>query len=183
VRNLITDRFSGFSRSVNVYSLLNSWYWTGAHEKHIAAHHSAQISTAYSFSYPCRQDLVLNDPSIRFNVLISSTGKCFYTDNSLILILKISTISRDSAVGTETGYGLDDRGVRVRVPVRASIFSSPRRPDRFCSPPSLLSNGYRGLFPREVKRPESEADHSPATSAEVKKTCIYTSTSSYVFMA
>jgi hypothetical protein len=28
------------------------------------------------------------------------------------------------------------------------IFSSPRRPDRLWDPPSLLSNGYRLLFPR-----------------------------------
>jgi hypothetical protein len=36
--------------------------------------------------------------------------------------------SRDSVA---TGYGLDDQGgAGVRVPVRSSIFSSPRRPDR-----------------------------------------------------
>jgi hypothetical protein len=45
--------------------------------------------------------------------------------------------SRDSA----TGYGLDDRGVVVRVPVGSRIFSSPRWPDRLWSPPSLLFNG------------------------------------------
>jgi hypothetical protein len=56
--------------------------------------------------------------------------------------------SRDSAVGIATGYGLDDRGVGVRSPVGVRIFSSPRRPDRFWGPPSLLSNGYRVLFPR-----------------------------------
>jgi hypothetical protein len=31
--------------------------------------------------------------------------------------------SRDSAVGIATCYGLDDRGVGVRVPVGAKIFS------------------------------------------------------------
>jgi hypothetical protein len=54
--------------------------------------------------------------------------------------------SRDSEVGIATGYGLDDRGVGVRVPVGARIFSSPRRPDRLWGPSNLLSNGYRGLF-------------------------------------
>jgi hypothetical protein len=34
-----------------------------------------------------------------------------------------------------------------------------------------------------VKRQEREADHSPATSAEVEKTWIYTSARRYAFMA
>jgi hypothetical protein len=34
-----------------------------------------------------------------------------------------------------------------------------------------------------VKWSEREADHSPSTSAEVKKTWIYTSTPPYTFMA
>jgi hypothetical protein len=38
------------------------------------------------------------------------------------------------------------RRVRLRVPVGSRIFSSPRRPDRLWGPPSLLSNGYRGLL-------------------------------------
>jgi hypothetical protein len=38
--------------------------------------------------------------------------------------------SRDSVVGIATGYGLDDRGVGVRVPVWSRIFSSPLLPDR-----------------------------------------------------
>jgi hypothetical protein len=55
--------------------------------------------------------------------------------------------SRDSVVGIATGYGLDGRGVGVRVPVEARFFSSSRRPDRLWVPLNLLSNGYRGLFP------------------------------------
>jgi hypothetical protein len=57
---------------------------------------------------------------------------------------QVATGSRDSVVGIATGYGLDDRGVEVRVLVGSRIFSSPRRPDRLCGPPNLLSNGYRG---------------------------------------
>jgi hypothetical protein len=55
--------------------------------------------------------------------------------------------SLDIAVVVTTGYGLDDRGVGVRVPVGSRIFSSPSRPDRLWGPPCLLSNGYWG-FPR-----------------------------------
>jgi hypothetical protein len=56
-------------------------------------------------------------------------------------------VNWDSAVGIATGYGLDYRGVGLRVPVGARIFSSPCRSDRLWGPLNL-SNGYRGLFPR-----------------------------------
>jgi hypothetical protein len=91
--------------------------------------------------------------------------------------------SRDSAVGIATGYGLDNRGVGVRVTVGSRIFSSPCRPDRLWGPPNLLSNGYRGALSPGVKRAGREADHSPPTSAEFKKMWIYTSTPPYAFMA
>jgi hypothetical protein len=47
-----------------------------------------------------------------------------------------------------TGYELDDRGVGVRVPVGARIFTSPSLSDWLWSPPSLLYNGQLRLFPR-----------------------------------
>jgi hypothetical protein len=46
-----------------------------------------------------------------------------------------------------TGYGMDDQGVVVRVPIASRIFSSQRLPDRFWGLPGLLSNRYGGLFP------------------------------------
>jgi hypothetical protein len=87
-----------------------------------------------------------------------------------------------SSVGIATGYGLDDWWVGVRVPVGSRIFSSSRRPDRLCGSPNLLSKGYRGSFPG-IKRSGLEADHSPPTSAEIKKKWIYTSAPPYAFMA
>jgi hypothetical protein len=87
--------------------------------------------------------------------------------------------SGDTAVGIAMGYGLDDRGVGVRVAVGSRIFSSPCRPDRPWGPiqwvPGALSPGVKG--------PGREADHSPPTSTEVKKMWIYTSTPLYAFMA
>jgi hypothetical protein len=77
-------------------------------------------------------------------------------------------MSRDSVVGIATGYGLDNRGVSVRVPVEARFFTSLRRPDQLWGAPNL-SNGYRGLFPREVKRHGGEADLSPPASAKSRK--------------
>jgi hypothetical protein len=48
------------------------------------------------------------------------------------------TWRRESSVGIATGYGLDDQGTGVRVPVGSSIFTSPYRPDRLWGPPNLL---------------------------------------------
>jgi hypothetical protein len=46
----------------------------------------------------------------------------------------------DSSVGIALGYGLDDRGSRVRFPAGLEFFTSPPHPERFWGPPSLLSN-------------------------------------------
>jgi hypothetical protein len=89
-------------------------------------------------------------------------------------VICVSLKDEDSAGGIATGYRLDDQGIGVRVPVG----SSPQRPDRLRSSQCVsraLSSG--------VKRLGCEADHSPPTSAEVKKIWIYTSTPPYAFMA
>jgi hypothetical protein len=94
----------------------------------------------------------------------------------LNLQISVVTTCRGSSVGIATGYGLDDCGVGVRVPVGSRIFSMSSRPALgFTQPPIQLVPG--------VKRPGREAYHSPPASAEVKKMWIYTFTLPYAFMA
>jgi hypothetical protein len=52
--------------------------------------------------------------------------------------------SPDSAVGIVTGYGMDDRGVGVKVPVGSIIFSPLRRPDRLGDHPASCPMGTGG---------------------------------------
>jgi hypothetical protein len=53
-----------------------------------------------------------------------------------LVILNVKEKYRITQSVQRLGYGLDDRGSRIRFPARNS-----------CDPPSLLSNGYQGLFP------------------------------------
>jgi hypothetical protein len=77
----------------------------------------------------------LSYPSIRHHHLL-------FFFHFLFIILG----SRDSSVGIVTGYGLDDRGVGVRIPVGSRIFCSPQCPHRLLGPPSY-SMGIGDYFP------------------------------------
>jgi hypothetical protein len=100
---------------------------------------------------PARKaDLIAICEPRRLTTLWASTG-CYsdgFNNRNKRIQYDTVAIPRDSAVGTATGYELDDRGVGIRVPVGAKLFSSPQHLDRLKVPPSFLSNGYRGLFPR-----------------------------------
>jgi hypothetical protein len=61
------------------------------------------------------------------------------------------------------------------------LFSTSSRPALGTTQPPI--QWVPGALSPGVKRPAAEADHSPQTSAKVKKTWIYTSTPPYVFIA
>jgi hypothetical protein len=80
-----------------------------------------------------------------------------------------------------TGCRLDDRGVRVRVPVGSKVFSISSRPALGLTQTPI--QWVTGALSPEVKQPGREADHSAPTSVEVKKIWIYTSTPPYALRA
>jgi hypothetical protein len=81
-------------------------------------------------------------------------------------IMFLDIIHRDSSVGIATGYGLDDRGVGVRVSVRSNFSLLHVVQTGSGVHPASYPIGTKDSFPG-VKRPGREADHSPPTSAEV----------------
>jgi hypothetical protein len=77
--------------------------------------------------------------------------------------------SRDSSVGIALGYGLDDRGSRVRFSAEAENFSLHHRVQNGSGAhPVSYPTGTRGFFPG-VKRLGREADQSLPSSAEVEE--------------
>jgi hypothetical protein len=79
-------------------------------------------------------------------------------------ILKWFQLICFSSVGIALGYGLDDRGSRVRFPAGTGNFSLHHRVQNGSGAhPASYPMGTRGCFP------EGEADHSPPSSAEVKE--------------
>jgi hypothetical protein len=75
---------------------------------------------------------------------------------------------RDSSLGTETSYGLDDRGGRSSSPGRVKNFYLHVVQAGSGVHTTSYAMGTRDSFPG-VKRARREADHSPPAGAEVKK--------------
>jgi hypothetical protein len=84
-------------------------------------------------------------------------------------------MSRDIVVGITAGYGLDERGFGFRVPVGTRIFFMSSRLSLVYNQPPF--QWVPGAPSPGVKRPGREIDHSPPTSAGVKKIWIYFSSS------
>jgi hypothetical protein len=102
-----------------------------------------------------------------------------------INIFKYEAISgsQDSVVGIATGLWVGRPKGRSSSPgmVKNFLFSTSSIPA--LGPTKNPIQWVPGAFSLGVKRPGSKADHTPPTSAEVKKMWIYTSTPPYPFMA
>jgi hypothetical protein len=109
--------------------------------------------------------------SVMYNIVMGGFIICVYYK---IILMKMS---RDSSVGIATGYGLEDQGGGSSSPGRVNIFCFS-----ISSRPALGSTQRPIKWVPGVKRQGLQADHSPPTSAEVKKMWIHTSTPPYVFM-
>jgi hypothetical protein len=110
---------------------------------------------------------------VRLTTSPSSVSRFFYFSRRIKWLtshINFLSVSRDSY-----GYGLDDQGGGISRPGRVKYFhfSISSRPT-LGSTQLPIKMGTGGSFPG-VKRQGREADHSPPTSAEVKKMCIYTS--------
>jgi hypothetical protein len=102
-----------------------------------------EVSTIYQLISSGKQTRISHMRNIVFEV-----PKTYILSFIKFIKLRKCKISRDSSVSTATGYGLDDTGLGVRVPVESRIFSSPRRPNQLWGPPNIVPNGYRGHFAR-----------------------------------
>jgi hypothetical protein len=82
--------------------------------------------------------------------------------------IKLDTVhcpSRDSSVGIAQGYGLDDRGSRVRFSAGLGIFLLTTASRMALVPTQPPIQWIPGALSLGVKRPECEADHSSPFSA------------------
>jgi hypothetical protein len=91
-------------------------------------------------------------------------------------------MSRESAVGVETGYGLQVRGVRVWSPGVGQDFIPLHVVQSFSGVHPGPIQWVGGTLSPGVKQPKREAQLSPPASDGVKNSWIYTSTHPYVFM-
>jgi hypothetical protein len=68
-----------------------------------------------------------------------------------------------------SGYGLDNRAIKVRSPTEAKDFSSSLCVQTSSGAhPASCTVGAKGPFPGAKARPGRDTDHSPPSSTEVE---------------
>jgi hypothetical protein len=100
----------------------------------------------------------------------------------LLRNLKVHYKSRDSSVGIALGYGLDDRGSRVRFPAGAGNFSLHHRVQNGSGAHPAPIQWVPWTLSVGLKRPRREADTHLHLVPRLRMWS-YTSTPQHVFMA
>jgi hypothetical protein len=116
-----------------------------------------------------------------FKIILKNWSQDTRVNQQKIGLSPVNIKTWDSIDGIATGYGLDDQGVEVQVPVGSRIFSTSSR--LTLGSTKLPIQWVTGTLSSGVKRPGHEADHWPPASTGAKKMRIYTSTSPHTFMA
>jgi hypothetical protein len=112
-------------------------------------------------------DLIFNPEGGGYMAHFHGATRCYITSDRILTMLKYVESTGWTTGGREFESREGQKNVHFSISSRPALGST--------QPPIKWVPG--------VKRPESEADHSPAINAEVKKMWIYTSTPPYVFMA
>jgi hypothetical protein len=93
------------------------------------------------------------------------------------------SMSQDNVVGIATDYRLNKPRSRSSSPGRIKNFLFPTLSRPALGPAQPPIQWVPGALSLGVKQLGRDADHSPPTSAKIKKTWIYTSTPPHAFMA
>jgi hypothetical protein len=130
-----------------------SWYsflleaWVLWNKKDVLYDYTKQCFTREANSLSASQETprILGNPKVHYSVQRSTTPAPILSRMNPVSMStpRLSDMFRNSSVGIATGYGLDDRGVGVRVPVG----------QEFCllhvaQTCSGALNGCREVFPR-----------------------------------
>jgi hypothetical protein len=132
-------------------------------------------------SFPCSQQLGAAPPLWRSDPVWTVIWSLFGFASVSQLHECVTKLVNYSAVGTATGCGLSCRGVGPRVPVVTETVYRPCRLVWLQDPTSPCRLGTRTLY-RVLKRPRREAQHTPPTGAEVRKTWMSAATPRHAFM-
>jgi hypothetical protein len=110
-------------------------------------------------------------PAVAISEIISAFINDNNSNNREKYICNTITLrqSRDSSVGIALGYGLDDRGSRVRFQAGLRIFLLTTVSRTALEPTQPPIQWVPGAVSLGVKRPGREANHLPPSSAEVKE--------------
>jgi hypothetical protein len=106
---------------------------------------------------------------VLFGYVLGLAGQCYGCQTlSWNYSLLLEHKDPGSSVCVVSDYGLDDRAIMVRSPVEAEDFSSELcvQTDSGAYPASCTM-GTGDPFPGGKARPESDADHSHPSSAEI----------------